>query len=369
MTYNPPQLNLGPRYEFERVLGRGGMGVVLRAHDTLLKRPVAIKILSDELAGMPEAERVFLSESQALATLNHPNLVGIYDVVQIEGRAMMVFEFVEGITLDRMFRKADMLPEADLVVLVDRCLAKTPAERPESVTAVREFLGQISADIAAGKRPSKPRLSAPQRVAHNGHTTVVPPRQDNALWVALGVVTGLVVVAAVAVLVVFDLVTMPTATSKPVVQPSAVLAPPVPSKPVAPSQKTPEPALEPALGEARSEVLQAQILAQTNLPQPAPPALEQPSVARRTEKADQEGQPTEPPAVPVEEYEEEPQPVEPQAFKPAAQKFQPAKFGRTPGISATPDAVPSPSKKSEAVVKEKAPDKKSEADPAIPRSF
>lgn len=114
MTKSPPP-NLGSRYEFESELGRGGMGVVLRAKDNLLNRPVAIKLLSDELASHPEAQQIFLTESRALATLSHPNLVGVYDVTEIGGRAMMVFEFVEGQTLDRMLRDQQTLPEIDVV--------------------------------------------------------------------------------------------------------------------------------------------------------------------------------------------------------------------------------------------------------------
>ncbi len=106
-------LDLGTRYVFERVLGRGGMGVVLRAQDTLLNRLVAVKLLSDELADNPEAQQIFLTESRALATLSHPNLVGIFDVTEIDGRAMMVFEYVEGETLEQLLKKGGQFDEAE----------------------------------------------------------------------------------------------------------------------------------------------------------------------------------------------------------------------------------------------------------------
>ncbi len=110
-----PQDGLGERYTFEDILGRGGMGVVMRARDTVLNRVVAIKTLNSELADNEEAQRIFLTEARAIATLDHPNLVGIYDVSMIDGRAMIVFEHVEGIDLETILEEDGFLPEAALV--------------------------------------------------------------------------------------------------------------------------------------------------------------------------------------------------------------------------------------------------------------
>lgn len=102
MSYK--DFDMGTRYEFERILGRGGMGVVLRAKDTVLNRPVAVKILSEELAHLQEAQDIFLTEGQALASLKHPNLVSVFDVMEHNSRVMMVLEYVEGDNLDDVLR-------------------------------------------------------------------------------------------------------------------------------------------------------------------------------------------------------------------------------------------------------------------------
>ena len=106
---------LGERYVFEEVLGRGGMGVVVRASDVLLNREVAIKMLNEEFSDNEEAQAIFLTEARAIATLSHPNLVGIYDVTMIEGRAMIVFEYVEGKNLERVLGDSGRLTEAALL--------------------------------------------------------------------------------------------------------------------------------------------------------------------------------------------------------------------------------------------------------------
>ncbi len=108
-TLNTLQVDIaemvGDRYVFETVLGRGGMGVVVKAIDRLLNRPVAIKMLSDELQDNDEAQQIFLVEARNLATLSHPNLVAIHDILTIEGRVLMVFEYVLGENLDRLIKK------------------------------------------------------------------------------------------------------------------------------------------------------------------------------------------------------------------------------------------------------------------------
>src|SRR5215468_730190 len=82
-------------YEIVEPIGAGGMGEVYRAHDTRLKRDVAIKILPEAFAGDAERMARFEREAQLLAALNHPNIAAIYAV---EERAI-VMELVEGATL------------------------------------------------------------------------------------------------------------------------------------------------------------------------------------------------------------------------------------------------------------------------------
>ncbi len=88
---------LGP-YRIEAQLGEGGMGVVYRALDTKLNRPVAVKFLSDDLADTG-ARRRFQREAQMASSLNHPHILTVYDAGEFEGRQYLVTEFVDGGTL------------------------------------------------------------------------------------------------------------------------------------------------------------------------------------------------------------------------------------------------------------------------------
>jgi serine/threonine protein kinase/tetratricopeptide (TPR) repeat protein len=85
-------------YQIESVLGEGGMGTVYRALDTRLNRPVAIKVLSDELADA-SARRRFQREAQMASSLNHPHILTVHDAGEFEGRQYLVTEFVDGGTL------------------------------------------------------------------------------------------------------------------------------------------------------------------------------------------------------------------------------------------------------------------------------
>lgn len=86
------------RYRLEAELGRGGVGVVYRGHDELLNRPVAVKVLSDGGSGTVGSGHL-LQEAQAVARLNHPNIVGVYDAGEAGGVPFIVMELVEGETL------------------------------------------------------------------------------------------------------------------------------------------------------------------------------------------------------------------------------------------------------------------------------
>ncbi|HET8697153.1 MAG TPA: protein kinase [Gammaproteobacteria bacterium] len=86
-------------YRIDGVLGRGGMGVVYRATDTKLNRPVAIKFLSAGIAD-DDARRRFRQEAKTASGLNHPHIVTVYDVGEIDGRQFIVSELVDGGTLE-----------------------------------------------------------------------------------------------------------------------------------------------------------------------------------------------------------------------------------------------------------------------------
>ena len=80
-------------------LGEGGMGEVYRAVDTKLDREVAIKVLPEAVAGVPERLARFEREAKALAALNHPNVAGIFQVEHVDGIHFLVMELAQGQTL------------------------------------------------------------------------------------------------------------------------------------------------------------------------------------------------------------------------------------------------------------------------------
>jgi eukaryotic-like serine/threonine-protein kinase len=98
------------RYELEELAGTGGMSSVYRAHDTLLERNVALKILHERHSEDEEYVERFRREAQIVARLSHPNIVSVIDRGQADGRQYIVFEYVDGETLDRLLGRRGALP-------------------------------------------------------------------------------------------------------------------------------------------------------------------------------------------------------------------------------------------------------------------
>jgi hypothetical protein len=87
---------LKERYRLEHTLGRGGMAAVWLGHDEVLDRQVAVKVLSDTIAGDPDFVARFRREARTAASLTHPNLVGVYDYSDEDERPYLVMQFVPG---------------------------------------------------------------------------------------------------------------------------------------------------------------------------------------------------------------------------------------------------------------------------------
>jgi serine/threonine protein kinase len=100
-------------YRIVQKLGEGGMGVVYKAQDTHLDRPVAVKVLPPEKVDDPERKRRFVQEAKAASALNHPNIVTVYDIDTSDGVTFIAMEYVPGKALDEVLaRKTLRLNEA-----------------------------------------------------------------------------------------------------------------------------------------------------------------------------------------------------------------------------------------------------------------
>ncbi len=101
------------RYAIEEILGRGGMAGVYRAHDSVLERDVALKVLNPSLLDDEEHVARFRREARAIAALSHPNLVTVIDRGQVDDCEFIVFELVRGGTLKDLLAKERALPVAE----------------------------------------------------------------------------------------------------------------------------------------------------------------------------------------------------------------------------------------------------------------
>ena len=100
---------INERYEIIRTLGEGGMANVYLAHDIILDRDVAVKVLRGDLAGDEKFVRRFQREAISASSLSHPNIVEMYDVGEDQGKYYIVMEYVEGKTLKNLIKKRGKL--------------------------------------------------------------------------------------------------------------------------------------------------------------------------------------------------------------------------------------------------------------------
>jgi len=113
-------------FKIEKLLGKGGMGVVYRARDVRLDRPVALKVLRADLTANPDRRRRFLQEAKAASAVTHPSIAQIYDVDEVEGTTFIAMEFVEGQTVSQLIdkRELDLIGSVEIALQVAEGLSK-----------------------------------------------------------------------------------------------------------------------------------------------------------------------------------------------------------------------------------------------------
>ena len=109
---------LASRYELREALGKGGMGVVYRAHDRVLDEDVAIKVLRPDAAGSAEMARRFLAEIKLARAVTHKNVCRIHEYGEDQGLQYISMAFVEGVDLNVLGRRCHPLPVADACEIV-----------------------------------------------------------------------------------------------------------------------------------------------------------------------------------------------------------------------------------------------------------
>src|SRR3954449_9297964 len=117
---------LSDRNELEELVGTGGMSSVYRAHDRLLDRKVALKILHEQYTADDDYVERFRREARSVAALSHPNIVTVIDRGEHGGRQFIVFEYVAGENLKELVRREGPLPvrePLELTLQVARALA------------------------------------------------------------------------------------------------------------------------------------------------------------------------------------------------------------------------------------------------------
>lgn len=106
---------INDRYQIIKTLGEGGMANVYLAHDTILDRNVAVKVLRGDLANDEKFVRRFQREALSASSLSHPNIVEMYDVGEDDGQYYIVMEYVDGMTLKQVLKKRGHLSVTEVV--------------------------------------------------------------------------------------------------------------------------------------------------------------------------------------------------------------------------------------------------------------
>jgi eukaryotic-like serine/threonine-protein kinase len=175
---------LSGRYRLESKLGSGGMSTVYLALDEVLDRPVAIKLLHREISEEADQLERFRREARAAARLSHPNLVGVIDAGEDDGRPYIVFEYIEGRTLKRRLQEEGRLPIDEAVayaIEIGRGLTAAHARKlvhrdvkPQNVLIDPDGRAKVT-DFGIARSLESKGLTATGRVL--GTTDYVSPEQ------------------------------------------------------------------------------------------------------------------------------------------------------------------------------------------------
>lgn len=122
-------------YVIEDKIGEGGMGVVYRARDTRLGRPLAIKIVRPSTIYGRKRRKQFLHEARVTAALHHPNIVTIYDVGSTDKVDFIAMEYLEGATVGQRLMTEGPLPLRDVLRIGDRLLTRWPVPMPRKYSS------------------------------------------------------------------------------------------------------------------------------------------------------------------------------------------------------------------------------------------
>ena len=158
------------RYKITRIIGSGGMAVVFEAYDLVNNRPVALKLLKDDIAKDQRAVKRFINESKAISMLSHPNIVKIYAVSVKENLKYLVMELVPGITLKNYINKKGALPYREALLYTRQILkalehahSKGIVHRdikPHNIMLLKNGLIKVT-DFGIAKLPDAETLSSP----------------------------------------------------------------------------------------------------------------------------------------------------------------------------------------------------------------
>ncbi len=165
-----------PGYEVVEQLGRGGMGVVFKAHDANLARHVALKFLPAEYARDPERLERFRREARTASALNHPHICTVHALDEHAGRPFIVMEFIDGLTLRALVRRRPAVEEvARLVGQAAQALAAAHAAgvvhrdvKPENIMARADGYVKVLDFGLARRPPAAAEPSPPGRDTHPG---------------------------------------------------------------------------------------------------------------------------------------------------------------------------------------------------------